>query len=486
MPSSKNKVLRSDVGFISDVVERDTAENLNSTVLGKNVFGFEIDSKGLRLGDGDTLGGTKIAGGGAGIKTITIASTGEVALSSSPTGYDGASVGLGDTILLKDQSNSYNNGIYAIGLEGQPLVRDANYALSSDFEDNLLFLINEGSDADKLFKTSVSGLALDSAGSLTFTQFDSQSAKYEVTEEEIFETDSSLVQLRLAADNKTLWLDVPGQSGKFLINAPVVQLTSQVPGAHPDQLLYPHVSSPDGAVLHLYEDTEAETWRAFLVAGNGSGSYELSKGLSISIDETESFDLEYKDIDNKIGLGATEEYSLIDFSSDSKGSNGLSLVQNGKFTAVGANPAPLVLHGGGEEPEGRHIKLNNAYYDIVNYVGDREEFRKIARKGMICQYTGDNSVYMATSTSSELYGAVQTGTAATPVVVTSSGHNLVNDDFVQVNGMAGVSGAFKVGGVTTDTYELVGSSSATPSPTGSWYKLAHLTQISSGNNFGTL
>lgn len=62
MPKSKNKVLRSDVGIISDSMVRGTSEELDSIIIGLNKLAYEEDTRGLRIGDSENLGGKKVIG----------------------------------------------------------------------------------------------------------------------------------------------------------------------------------------------------------------------------------------------------------------------------------------------------------------------------------------------------------------------------------------------------------------------------------------
>lgn len=98
-------------------------------------------------------------------------------------------------------------------------------------------------------------------------------------------------------------------------------------------------------------------------------------------------------------------------------------------------------------------------------------------------YDNAGTITLETVDWAQTTGSITNATAASPIVITSSGHGLSNGDFVGIKSIGGVTEAndeiWQVANVTASTFELLGSS-GTGSYTsgGTWYKMNGIT---SGN-----
>lgn len=257
-----------------------------------------------------------LLGGGGGLSSFPLTTVADKAARLALTGLEN-----GQSVLQEDW-----NLLYQV-TNNTDLTNDANWQLVSTFP--------------KIFNTEVSLFAAP----VSLGVFGIQA----------YALDSQLRYLR--ADNGSWERDARPTSAR----------TAVIPGATPNQPIHPHVSSPDGSVLELVKDSNGN-WRAFYIPGDGSAKREIALGVAGDVDSSEMYDIEYTDVDNVIGLGASEKYSLISGNSDSLGANGLPIVQNFQQADAGANPYPLVISGGGKEPLGK--KLNKLSYILRPKLGD--------------------------------------------------------------------------------------------------------------------
>lgn len=147
-----------------------------------------------------------------------------------------------------------------------------------------------------------------------------------------------------------------------------------------------------------------------MIPGDGSTKKEIGLGVSSLIDVGESYDIEAQDVDNVIGLGATENYSMISGNSDSVGANGLPIIQNLQLPDAGANPYKLVISGGYEtdadKPSGK--LLNKIPYVIVPYLGAIDTFLLFAQRGEKCLSDAATAIVGATAAANKLYICTKT------------------------------------------------------------------------------
>lgn len=99
-----------------------------------------------------------IATGLSGQKTtVRVASTGDVDISNPGTAvFDGVTLTTGDLILLKDQTNEEDNGIYVFDTSSTPLVREAGFDSSAEIKPGLFVFVSEGTVHDNNGFTLVS------------------------------------------------------------------------------------------------------------------------------------------------------------------------------------------------------------------------------------------------------------------------------------------------------------------------------------------
>jgi hypothetical protein len=229
----------------------------------------------------------------------------------------------------------------------------------------------------------------------------------------------------------------------------------------------------------------------FMIPGDGSTRQEVALGVRAIVDTGETYDIEAQDVNNAIGLGEAENYSLITGDSDSKGANGLPIIQGLQLPDAGANPSRQVISGGGDEPVGGNKKLNKRNYRVRGWVGsDRTAFRQNAIKGEHFLYTTDGSTYVALTNAGDwtdsISATADNGGGLVRVTVADT-TGLANGDFVYIYGAnAEADGAHEISGLTGTTFDLVGSTWSADPGAGSVYSLCHLTQTSAGTNFATL
>lgn len=276
-------------------------------------------------------------------------------------------------------------------------------------------------------------------------------------------------RLFLSSDNDILYVRPSGSTTLYRLNAEVDNRTKSIPGATPDQNIHPHVSSPDGSVLELIKDSNSN-WRAYYVKGDGSGKIEIALGVSAIVDGTESaFDIEYTDVDNNIGLGTTEKYSVITGDSDSKGANGLPIIQGSNPADAGASPYPLVIDGGWGDVATAPLGKRQFKRPIVlrNYTGEIYRFIQAAQAGELCLNTLDPSIESASLPPEKYYGAVRT--ASRNINISGSVAILSN-----VTGSAGkmtfnLSGSYDISSYVTSSDFIMASTSGHSSEQGLHY-----------------
>ena len=87
---------------------------------------------------------------------------------------------------------------------------------------------------------------------------------------------------------------------------------------------------------------------------------------------------------------------------------------------------------------------------------------------------GGNHLYMPSVTVAD-FNTITAATNASPIVITSNGHGLQNNDRVRIEGVSGntaANGTFTVGGRTDDTFELhaAAGNGIYTNDTGGWYE----------------
>ena len=240
--------------------------------------------------------------------------------------------------------------------------------------------------------------------------------------------------------------------------------TAPIPGATPEQQVVPHLISPTGDVLQS-KDGVVE-----VIRGDGKGKATLG---AVIIETGEGYDADSAfDVDGLMGLGAAEEYSYITGNSDTKGANGIPVIQGLHAPAAGANQ-PRQMIGSGRDVKGPQVL--RVPIGCANYRGDIDEFLKIAQDGEICLNDTASVIVGVTAPAGKFYGCVKDagrlidGTDRS-VPITASADNagdiqftctatdltvLVNvDDIVFVSGTDGdasEAGQHKVKAVTATT-----------------------------------
>ena len=244
--------------------------------------------------------------------------------------------------------------------------------------------------------------------------------------------------------------------------------TGATPGATPNQPVTPHVSSPDGGIVQVIGNT------AWVI--NGITGQKSVISLTV-VDIAEGYDVEAQiDPDNQLGLGATENYSVIRGHSDAKGANGIPVIQNMQTPSAGANQARLVI-ASGDAPLGQaYDKIPLA---VAGYRGDALEFIKIAQRGEICLHTNNKS-YQAITSSGDAAGTVATTGVGVVNLTGGEGANFVADEYIYISGCseATANGLKAVVSVSTDELTIAGV--LTGGTGGAWYKAATVTEVADG------
>lgn len=509
-------------------------------ILAPGQLAEDIATLELYKGDGLTPGGVlqTAAGEGGGLVTFACATTANLANIATAIAVgqtlDGYVIQAGDLVLVKNQSTPSQNGVYSADTG----LRASDFSLASDWTDGDLFYINNGTvNSGQFFEAVVPTPFVIDTNNLTFQgpavkqELDAYKALLagatgadqigftsanpsvfktpavslmkdgldrvaelraatltEVTDETVHGDTTAGAFLYKSSDNNNLYVRLADGSTHRL--HPVTRTTGVIPGAAPDQRLESRVSSPDGGCIHIYYDTATTSWRMFMIPGDGSAKKEVGLGVSSLIDAGETYDIEAQDVDNVIGLGSNEYYSMISGDSDSLGANGLPIIQGLQLPDAGANPSRQIISGGGDEPVGGK-KLNRRNYRVRGWVGnDRTAFRQVAMKGEQLLYTTDNSTYVAVSDSGDwsdsIVGTADNGGGLVRVEVADT-TGLATDDFVYIYGAnAEANGGRKITVIDVTHFDLQGSTWSADPAAGSVYRMAHITQTSAGTNFGTL
>ena len=454
--------------FFGTTTEINLRNGTDLPVFPRGKFVYNTETNKLSLGDGSSTGGKTLEGGAGGLVEAVAATTTNLDLSSTASAtLDGVTLVSGDLVLVKDQSTASQNGIYKY-TPSQVLARPVDYSTSDNFADSgLVFYVSGGTtNGNLLFSTTnPSGFTLDS-DSITFLKTSASFAgitdyapadhtKYEVASasdvntvkkaldkeaqvvsEKLREhTDTNLyteLRSRLARNSDTgelfLILGDGTTSTKYRLDVQLDARTERIPGATPNQSIHPHVSSPDKHLLELI--TINGVVRAFVIPSDGSTKKEVSLGISAALDSAEKFDFEYTDVDNAIGLGATESFSLITGNSDVKGVNGLSIVQNLQPADAGSNPYPLVISGGygasTDKPLGK--LLDKSYFVVVPFKGAIDTFLLTAQAGEECLNSTASAITGVTAPANKRYTCIKTASreidgTSLSVPITSSAAN---------------------------------------------------------------
>ena len=85
------------------------------------------------------------------------ATTGPINLSSAPASIGSVNLNLNDRVLVKDQLNGAENGIYVFKGVGLPLVRSTDANSDREVLPNMLISVSEGDYADKIFELTTNG-----------------------------------------------------------------------------------------------------------------------------------------------------------------------------------------------------------------------------------------------------------------------------------------------------------------------------------------
>lgn len=102
-------------------------------------------------------------------ESVEVASVGNVDISSAPASIDGVTLTNGDRVLLKDQTNPEENGIYIFDTAGNPLVRSADANTFEELEQAVVN-VKQGTSANITYRqTEIDGI-LDT-DNITWIQF---------------------------------------------------------------------------------------------------------------------------------------------------------------------------------------------------------------------------------------------------------------------------------------------------------------------------
>jgi len=102
---------------------------------------------------------------------VNAASTANVDISSAPSSIDGVSLSSNDRVLLKDQTDSTENGVYVFSSAGSAMSRSSDFDNGNEFPAAAVFVIAGSTNADKGYvctNTSAPSLGTDS---IAFSQF---------------------------------------------------------------------------------------------------------------------------------------------------------------------------------------------------------------------------------------------------------------------------------------------------------------------------
>lgn len=85
------------------------------------------------------------------------ATTGPINLLSAPASIGSVSLNLNDRVLVKDQANAEENGIYVFKGAGSPMVRSTDANSDREVLPNMLISVSEGDYEDKIFELTTNG-----------------------------------------------------------------------------------------------------------------------------------------------------------------------------------------------------------------------------------------------------------------------------------------------------------------------------------------
>jgi len=147
-----------------------------------------------------------------------------------------------------------------------------------------------------------------------------------------------------------------------------LDISSTPPGALQYQGLGPRVSG-SGSLMSVFGN------KGYLIDFATRTKYQF---VFSSIDKYEAFDVEGAlDGDNLLGLGTSENYSLITGNSDSGA--GFPLARNMQILSAGASPPPIILASKGDTPAAK--LYDRTPTRVRSFVGDISEFSLYATVG---------------------------------------------------------------------------------------------------------
>ena len=415
-----------------DLFYSDSA-TIGTIVFPKGKFIYNTDNNTIAVGDGMTAGGVSVGSGGQGLEEAVAASLSNINLgANAPATIDGVTLAVGDLVLLKDQTDLTQNGIYVFNGTGSPFVRGSDYSNDADFADKgLVFFVSGGTvNGNRLYSTTNEASFVIGTDNLTFKETSAvfatltgyspaQLSDFEATlaseidnvkkaidrlasiqtakvREDVGSAVYSELRNRVIRNSDTgelfLVIGDGANAVAYRINAILEPRTAPIPGANPTQSTVPHVSSPDGSVLELVK--VGNNFRAFYIPGDGSPKIEFALGIAGVIDADENFDIEYTDVDNVLGLGSNEKYSVITGDSDSIGANGQPIIMGlqGVGTA-GASPYPQTVGGKGQSVRGQ--LLNKRATNLRGFLDTLLTLKESTQDGEI-GFTSEGKVGTAT------------------------------------------------------------------------------------------
>jgi len=128
---------------------------------------------------------------------------------------DGITLSAGDRILIKDQGDGSENGIYVVNTVGEP-TRSTDMDSNESCRPNSFVFIEEGStNADKMFQLTTNGDIILGNTSLTFTEYGGSSGGVTsiTSGDGISGTDTTgEITLSLDVDNTTLEINASGEA----------------------------------------------------------------------------------------------------------------------------------------------------------------------------------------------------------------------------------------------------------------------------------
>lgn len=108
---------------------------------------------------------------------VVAASTGDVSLTSAPATLDGVTLADGDRILLKDQADPAENGVYGFTAESAALTRTVDADTAAKLAGATLTVVKGSTNADRVYRLVTDDIDLGTT-SLSFTQLGGASAAY--------------------------------------------------------------------------------------------------------------------------------------------------------------------------------------------------------------------------------------------------------------------------------------------------------------------